>query len=112
MQKAKKAVAAKAPAFDPAPAAAATPVAMPEGIAAQEGMPAKPKAAQRPRLKAADLDVAQVEAKVMQMWEDGQQSKLSVPEIKAFLKARCQLLTGKKADLLERLSSVLSDTGA
>ena len=84
---------------------------MPEGRAAQEGAPAKPKAAQRPRAKASDLDLAQVEVKVMQMWEDGEHSKLSVPEIKAFLKARCQLLTGKKADLLERLSNVLSDMG-
>ncbi len=111
MQKAKKIAAAKASASDPA-AAAAAPVAMPMGSVAREGEPTKPKAAQRGRPKAADLDVAQVEAKVMQMWEDGQQSKLSVPELKAFLKARYQLLTGKKADLLERLSSVLSNTGA
>ena len=110
LQKAKKTAAAKAPASDLA-AAAATLVAMPEGSAAQEGTPAKPKTAQCARPKASDLDIAQVEAKVKQMFASGEQSKLSVPEIKAFLKAHYQLLTGKKADLLERVSNVLSGTG-
>ena len=52
--------------------------------------------------------VLQVEAKVRQMWTQGLKEKLSVPEIKCFLKARKQALGGKKAELLERLSTVLN----
>ncbi len=49
----------------------------------------------------------QVEAKVRQMFAEGLQDKLSVPEIKVFLKARKIPMGGKKADLLARLSAAL-----
>lgn len=49
----------------------------------------------------------QVEAKVKQMSAQGLQEKLSVPEIKVFLKARKVPVGGKKADLLARLSAAL-----
>ena len=110
MQKAKTIAAVKAPAAVPAAAAAAV-QAMPAGSAAQDGLPAKPKAAPRAQQKAPALDAAHVEAKVKQMYVDGLQHKLSVPEIKAFLKARKQPLGGKKADLLVRLSAALSGSG-
>jgi hypothetical protein len=42
------------------------------------------------------------------MWTQGLKEKLSVPEIKCFLKAHKQTLGGKKAELLERLSTVLN----
>ena len=110
MQKAKTAAAAKAPAAVTAAAAAAA-QAPPAGSSPQEGLPAKPKAAPRAQQKAAPLDAAQVEAKVRQMYADGLQNKLSVPEIKAILKARKVPLGGKKADLLVRLSTALSGNG-
>ena len=42
------------------------------------------------------------------MWAQGLKEKLSVPEIKCFLKAHNKTLGGKKAELLERLSTVLN----
>lgn len=103
--------AAKTPAINPACAAAA-PMPMPAASAAQDGAPTKPKAAQRAPPKASNLDHVQIEAKVKQMWADGLPAKLSVPEIKVFLKARKQPVGGRKADLLVRLNGVLSGTGA
>jgi hypothetical protein len=44
------------------------------------------------------------------MWAQGLQEKLSVPEIKCFLKAQKKALSGKKAELLERLRNVLNNT--
>ena len=43
-----------------------------------------------------------------QLWTQGLKEKLSVPEIKCFLKAHKQTLGGKKAELLERLSTMLN----
>ena len=43
-----------------------------------------------------------------QVWAQGLMEKLSVPEIKCFLKAHKKSLGGKKAELLEHLSTVLN----
>ena len=110
MQKA-KVTAAKTLTSDPACAAAA-PMPMPAACAAQDGAPTVPKAAQRAPPKSSNLDPAQIEAQVKQMCADGLLARLSVPEIKVFLKARKQPVGGRKADLLARLSGVLSGTGA
>ena len=83
-----------------------------QAAAGTAGAPAKPKAAPRARQKASDLDAAQVEAKVRQMCAQGLQEKLSIPEIKCFLKARKVAVGGKKADLLSRLSGVLKSAPA
>lgn len=68
------------------------------------------KAPPRKRTKAEDLDSAQVEAKVRDKHTAGQLEKLSIPELKCFLKARKQALGGKKADLVARVTDVLAST--
>lgn len=67
--------------------------------------PAKPRAA---RPKAAELDAAQVQAKVMGLFAAGQQQKLTLPEMKCFLRARKVPVGGVKADLLVRVRSLLN----
>ena len=109
LQRAKVTAMAKAPTCDPA-CEVTTPVAMPAGSAAQESALSKPKAALRAPPRTSSLDAAQIEAKVQQMHADGLQAKLSVPEIKVFLKSRKLPVGGKKADLLLRLSSALGGT--
>ena len=66
--------------------------------------PAKHRAA---RPKAPELDVSQVQAKVMELFAEGQQQKLTLPEIKCFLRARKVPVGGKKADLLVRVKDLL-----
>ena len=67
--------------------------------------PARPRAA---RPKAAELDAAQVQAKIMALYAKGQQQKLTLPEIKCFLRARKVPVGGNKADLLVRVKDLLS----
>ena len=86
---------------------AAAAAAAPAGLAAEDAVPgpAKPRAA---RPKAPELDAAQVQAKVKQLFATGQQQKLTVPEIKCFLRARKVPVGGVKADLLVRVSNLLN----
>ena len=91
-----------------APQSAAAPVAAASaGLAAgyTAAGPARPRAA---RPKAAELDVAQVKAKIMALYAKGQQQKLTLPEIKCFLRARKVPVGGNKADLLVRVKDLLS----
>ena len=67
--------------------------------------PARPRAA---RPKAAELDAAQVQAKIMALYAKGQQQKLTLPEIKCFLRAHKVPVGGNKADLLVRVKDLLS----
>ena len=76
--------------------------------ASNAGAAAAAKAPPRKRTKAEDLDMAQVEAKVREKHAIGQLDKLSIPELKCFLKARKQPLGGKKADLVARVTEVLA----
>lgn len=71
------------------------------GAAAQAKAP-------RSRTKAADLDFAAVEAKVMANHAERQLDKLSIPEIKCYLKAKKLPVGGKKCDLLTRLAECLN----
>ena len=66
--------------------------------------PAKPRPV---RPKAPELDAAQVQAKIMELFATGQQQKLNLPEIKCFLRARKVPVGGKKADLLVRVRDLL-----
>ena len=51
----------------------------------------------------------QVEARVRQLSAEGLQDKLTMPEIKVFLKAMGFLVGGKKAHLLDTLSFALEE---
>ena len=72
------------------------------------GDSAAAKAPPRKRTKADDLDTAQVEVKVRERHAAGQLDKLSIPELKCFLKARKQAVGGKKADLVARVAELLA----
>lgn len=67
-----------------------------------------PQPAARKRTKADDLDAAAVEAKVRQMHSQGQLTKLTIPEMKCFLKAKKLSVGGKKAELMARVSECLA----
>jgi hypothetical protein len=64
----------------------------------------------RNRTRAGDLDPAEVEAKILQKYAENLLEKLSIPEIKIFLKAKKLPLGGKKADLVARLGEYLSSS--
>ena len=92
----------------PAPQSSAAPIAAAlAGPAAGDTAagPARPRAA---RPKAAELDAAQVQAKIMALYAKGQQQKLTLPEIKCFLRAHKVPVGGNKADLLVRVKDLLS----
>ena len=88
-----------------AAAATAAPRCGAASIAAAAASPAKPRAA---RPKAAELDAAQVQAKVRELFAQDQQQKLTVPEIKCFLRAQKVPVGGNKADLLVRVHDLLN----
>lgn len=69
--------------------------------------PAGPKAAARPRARAADVDVGALMVKAAALHSAGQLSKLTVLELKAFLKARQAGLKGKKPELEARVQALL-----
>ena len=69
--------------------------------------PATAKPAARQRIKAADLDAAEVHAKVVQKHAQGKLAELTVPEAKCWLKARKLPLKGKKEDLVARIVQAL-----
>jgi hypothetical protein len=77
-------------------------------VPAQKPPAAGEKAPPRKRTKAGDLDAAHVEAKVRAQHAAGALDKLSIPEMKVFLKARKLPLGGKKADLVARLGEALA----
>ena len=79
----------------------------PQGNADEAAAAAK---APRNRTKAGDLDVAAVETKIKAKHAEQQLGKLSIPEIKCFLKAKNLPVGGKKGDLLERLVRFLNDS--
>ena len=64
--------------------------------------------APRSRTRAADLDLAAVEAKVEAKHAERQLDKLSIPEIKCYLKAKKLPVGGKKCDLVTRLADCLN----
>ena len=72
------------------------------------GDSAAAKAPPRKRTKAQDLDTAQVEVQVRERHAAGQLDKLSIPELKCFLKAHKQAVGGKKADLVARVAELLA----
>ncbi|KAL4457639.1 hypothetical protein ABPG75_012504 [Micractinium tetrahymenae] len=78
--------------------------------AAPGGAPAKPPP--KPRAKPADVDVAAVTAKVHQMHAVGTLGKLTIPEMKAYLKSIKQPVGGKKGDLEERVRASLGSRAA
>lgn len=78
----------------------ATAAAAPEATAV-------PKAAPRNRVKAGDLDPAEIEAKVRQKHAENALEKLSIPEMKCFLKSKKLPVSGKKAELVARLMQSL-----
>ena len=80
-----------------------------QGNADEAGAAAAAAKAPRNRTKAADLDVAAVEAKVRAKHAEQQLEKLSIPEIKCFLKVKKLPVGGKKGDLLERLVKCLAE---
>lgn len=63
--------------------------------------------APRNRAKAADLDVAVVGAKIKAKYAEKELGKLSIPEIKCFLKSKKLAVGGKKGDLVNRLAEYL-----
>ncbi|KFM24724.1 hypothetical protein F751_3736 [Auxenochlorella protothecoides] len=69
--------------------------------------PAGPKAIARPRARAADVDVGALMVKAAALHSAGQLSKLTVLELKAFLKARQAGLKGKKTELEARVQAML-----
>lgn len=66
------------------------------------------KAAERMRKKASDFDATQAEAVLRTAHAAGTLQKVSVPEMKAFLKSRGLLLGGKKAEIIERVVAALA----
>lgn len=81
-----------------------------QGHADEAGAAAVAAKAPRNRTKAGDLDVAAVETKVMAKHAEQQLEKLSIPEIKCFLKAKKLPVGGKKGDLLDRLVKFLNES--
>ncbi|CAD7702206.1 unnamed protein product [Ostreobium quekettii] len=83
------------------------------GAPCASAAPPAPKAGERKgpepkkRSKVADLDLPSVTEKVLKGFAEGKVGKLSVPEMKCYLKAHKQKLGGKKADLEARLVSLL-----
>ena len=71
-----------------------------------------PPAPAKPRAKAADIDLAQTEAKLKEKQAAGKLGELSIPQLKVLLKARKLLLGGKKADLITRLQAHLAGSQA
>ena len=65
------------------------------------------EAVKKPRIKASDLDAAAVDAKVASKHACGCLKDLSVPEMQCYLRTRKQPVGGKKADLEQRLLSLL-----
>ncbi|PSC72899.1 hypothetical protein C2E20_3898 [Micractinium conductrix] len=75
------------------------------------GAPAA-KAPAKPRAKPAEIDLAAVTAKVQQLHAAGTLGKLTIPEMKAYLKSLRQPVGGKKGELEERVRQSLGGVAA
>eukprot|EP00887_Chlorella_sp_A99_P002757 scaffold6.g2757.t1 len=87
----------------PAAAAAAAAATGDGGAGAAVAAGAAPKPAAKARPKAADMDIAAVAAKVRAAAAAGTLGKLTLPELKCFLKSERKAVGGKKADLEARV---------
>ncbi|PRW56060.1 hypothetical protein C2E21_5110 [Chlorella sorokiniana] len=86
-------------------------MALPSAAAAAQAA-APPKAPAKPRPKAADIDLAAVTAKVQAaVAPGGSFAKITLPELKAYLKSIKQPVGGKKGDLEDRVRVALGGAG-
>lgn len=63
------------------------------------------------RARPADLDASSMEQKVLDLFARNLEQKLSVNELKSYLRAKKMPLTGRKGDLISRLHAHLALTG-
>ena len=75
---------------------------------AADGQMTGTAAAPRKRTQMADVDAAAVEVKVASLRAEGKLSRLTLPELKTWLKAHKLPVGGKKADLIVRLEGASS----
>lgn len=73
----------------------------------QEGGKGPPP--KKPRVKAGDISLPEVQVKAQQLLAGGQLGSLTLPEMKCLLKAKGQPVGGKKADILARLQQLLGN---
>jgi SAP domain len=81
-----------------------------EPASSAPAQPRKPKPTVKPRPKQSDVDLGALQSKIHCLRAAGQLSKLTVTELKAYLKFKGQGVSGKKPELETRLLAVLDAT--